>query len=526
MSLFAKDFNKQQLSLRLEIVKFLSNEGLRPKIDKDGDVTFTKGENTFYLIISDRWNDPYLVTFYVEYVYEDEIFTKSNLESCISSVAQYNVVKLYCMDTSYSYRSDIFCENADVIKSSFYSIISHIEKAEENVAIMLSAGLGGIDMINNKVAVFDKALEYYKNNDYNMSFYLFKYLADIGYEKAYGFLGLAYNYGEGVSKNDELMIRNYEKALESGYYWCAYCLGEYYYNINQYKEAIKYFMKCGANDNPFQSDALYSVGKMHEYGEGTEESITQAIIFYKKSVLYATKLDCDARLALMRLGEKVERKKDFVKATKTMLMGLSVKDMFEKGEEYEYGLNGRYVSLTKAYAFYKAAADKDYTKAEYKMGEIYISKYYPFQDKLKSVQYYQKAFRKYKKVYKTDGYACYKLGYMYQNGCGMEKNSGKAKFYYKSGALLGDENAAWSIGLMYKEDMEYTEAYKFLLRAAEKGHGMAMYELAKLYEGGLGVSYSKDKAIEWYVKCVESSCLVRDDAEAALKRLGVNEDKR
>ena len=522
---FAKDFNKEQLALRLEIVKYLSNEGFQPKIDKDGDIIFTRNEVPHYLIINSNWNEPYLVTLYIEFSYDDNNYIKNNLESCITAVAQHKVVKLYCMENSYTYRSDIFCKDVDVIKTSFYSLLEQIDAARKNVATTLAAGLGGIDITNNKDAVFDKALEYYRNEDYNMSFPLFKYLSESGFDSAYGYLGLAYELGEGVSQDETLMTRYYDKAMENGIYWCAYRLGYYHYTKRNYGDAMNNFIKCGANENPFRSDALYLAGKMHENGEGTERSVTQAVLCYKKSVQYATQLECDARLALIRMGETIEREDEFVDATKTMLMGLTPKEMYKTGEEYELGMNNRYVSLTKAYAFYKAAADKGYTKAISKMGEIYISKFYPFNDKIKSDKYYSKAIRIYKKDVKSDGNACYELGYMYHNGYGIEKNLEQAKFYYKSGALLGDNNAAWRIGLIYKDEMEYAEAFKFLLKSADGGHGMAMYELAQLYENGLGTSYNKDKAIEWYQKCSESSCKASSDAKKALKRLGTNDDK-
>lgn len=522
---FAKDFNKEQLALRLEIVKYLSNEGFQPKIDKDGDIIFTRNEVPHYLIINSNWNEPYLVTLYIEFSYDDNNYTKNNLENCITAVAQHKVVKLYCMENSYTYRSDIFCKDVDVIKTSFYSLLEQIDAARKNVATTLAAGLGGIDITNNKDAVFDKALEYYRNEDYNMSFPLFKYLSESGFDNAYGYLGLAYELGEGVSQDETLMTRYYDKAMENGIYWCAYRLGYYHYTKKNYGDAMNNFIKCGANENPFRSDALYLAGKMHENGEGTERSVTQAVLCYKKSVQYATQLECDARLALIRMGETIEHEDEFVDATKTMLMGLSPKEMYKTGEEYESGMNNRYVSLTKAYAFYKAAADKGYTKAISKMGEIYISKFYPFNDKVKSDRYYSKAIRIYKKDVKSDGNACYELGYMYHNGYGIEKNLEQAKFYYKSGALLGDNNAAWRIGLIYKDEMEYAEAFKFLLKSADGGHGMAMYELAQLYENGLGTSYNKDKAIDWYQKCSESSCKASFDAKKALKRLGTNDDK-
>ena len=114
------------------------------------------------------------------------------------------------------------------------------------------------------------------------------------------------------------------------------------------------------------------------------------------------------------------------------------------------------------------------------------------------------------------------ISYMYQYGNGVEKDIEQAKFYYKSGALKGSADASWHYGLVCKDDMEYADAYKYFKLAAEKGQGMAMFELAKLYEDGLGVTQSKKSAIEWYEKCSKSQYKARTDALKALKRLNVN----
>ena len=523
--LIAQDLNKGQMALRLEVVKYLSSEGFQPKIDKDGDVFFIHNDYNYYVVIQKQWTEPYLVWLYLPLKYSDTIYTKQNVESCINAVAKYKTVKLVCTKEIYRFSSELLCADIEVLKTSFRSALEQIDGAFNDVVTILSADLGGVDITNDKEAVFEKAISHYRNDEYKKSFPLFKYLAENGYEAAYGYLGLAYEFGEGVSKDEELMKSYYHKAIDAGYYWCAYRLGRYYYLNDNYAEAMNNYIKCGANENGFRSEALYLVGNMHEKGIGTETNVSQAISFYRKSVLYATDLECEARLALMRLGETIEREEDFVDATKSMLIGLTPQEMYKIGEEYEIGLNNRYVSLTKAYAFYKAAADKGDPKALSKMGEIYISKFYPFNDKAKSDKYYSKAIKIYKKNVKTDGNACYQLGYMYYNGYGVEKDIEQAKIYYKSGALLGNIHAAWRTGLIYKDEMEYTEAFKFFLKAADGGQGMAMYELAKLYEYGLGTPHNKDKAIEWYQKCAESTYVARKDAKKDLQRLTDNDGK-
>ncbi len=523
--MLAKDYTLDQMKLRLEVVKFLEKEGFRPeKPDADGDTRFEKDGVRYYAIIDHDWVSPYLITLYAEFVY-DENCTQGIIKNSISSVGQqFKTIKLYPLSKSFTFRSDMFCENSDVFKSTFYAVMTEMEKAHAFLNKRIHDGLADVDM-NEPDSVYKKALDFFYDDEDEKAFSLFKQLADAGYARAYSYVAISYENGYGVAKNTELMEKYYEKGIDAGYLWCAYRLANYLYGINDCAKAFTYYMKCGTNENPYMSKALYMVGYMQEMGKGTDKNLSQAILSYKKSVQYSTDLECDARLALVRLGENIEKKEDFVDATQTMLMGLSADEMYNTGCEYEQGLNNRFVCLPKAYAFFKAAADRSYTKAYSKMGEIYISKYYPFKDKSKSDKFYQKAFKIYKAIESVDGVACCELGYMYQNGCGIDKNIEKAKYYYKSGSLLGDRNASWRFGLMCKDEMDYTEAFSFFNRAAENGQGMAMYELAKLYEQGLGTITNRDKAIEWYTKCSKSSYPSSTDAKNALKRLNSNDGK-
>ena len=381
------------------------------------------------------------------------------------------------------------------------------------------------DNKESKDALFKKAYACWNSKEYSNSFPIFKTLADEGYVDAYGYMGLAYELGEGVSKDSNLMVKYFELAIENGISWCAYRLGNYYYNNKEYQKALKNYLICGENRNGFRSDALYKAGSMYENGEGTNISIAQAIVCYRKSAQNATSIYCDARRALQRLGETVEKKEDFVDATNTMLMGMSPKEMYETGYNYEIGLSGNNVSLTKAYSYYKAAADAGYAKACVKMGEIYTNRNYPFNDKSKSDEYYNKAINAYKKEESYSGEACYELGRIYQYGNGIKANVEQAKYYYKVGSSLGEKNASWRYGLICKDENAYSEAYTFLLKAANAGQGMAMYEVAELYEKGLGVEMNKEKAIEWYSKCAKSNYASASDAKRALRRFGIPENK-
>lgn len=512
----AKELTKGQMELRLDIVKYLAAEGLQPKVDTDGDVYFVKNGDKYYVIVNENWDSPYLVTFYKAYAY-DKVYTEKAIKSCIVEASRYKSVKLFAFSESYSYRIDIVCQKAQVFTNTLNTLIGQINAAESRVEKILKA-MPEIDITNSE-DIYNKALTYYEEGDADKSFVLFKLLANDGYEPAYGYMGLFYQYGYGVEKDEDLMIDYYNLGIEAGFPICAYRLATYYYEKGKYEEAFANFMKCASNENTLKSDAWYWIGIMQEKGLGTDKDMAKAVASYKKSVKFATDLECDARLALMRLGETVDAKSDFVDASKTMLMGMSVSDMYKTGEEYEYGLNKRYVSLTKAYAYYKAAADHGYLKAFTKMGDIYVSKFYPFNNKSQADKYYSKAFKQYKQRIDSDGDACYMIGYMYQYGNGVAKDLEQAKYYYKAGALKGSADASWQYGLVCKDEMEYTDAYKYFKQAAENGHGKAMFELAKLYEDGLGVTQNRNSAIEWYEKCSKSHYKVRNDALKALKRL-------
>ncbi len=525
ISFAANELNEKQSAFRRELFNTLGIEGFNPDIDTDGDIKFTYDDDTYYVSVDSRWTEPFLVTLYNQFLYNDE-FTEAVVTNCISLVGQHKTVKLYCLKKSYFYESELFCTNANTFRRTFKLMLGQIKNARAEVANIVKSGIGDLNIATDKVQMFERAKAFYKEEDYSKSFAVFNLLANVGYAPSYRYMGESYERGAGVALSKEKMIQYYEKAISEGDNWCAYKLASYYYAEKDYEKAYNMFLKCATNENENKSNALYMLGTMQEQGHGTTKNITQAIQSYKKSVQYSTKLDCDARLALMRLEEPVESKTEFVDANKTMLMGMtSAREIYNIGYEYENGLNKRFVSLPKAYAYYKAAADRGYTNAFVKMGEIFISKYYPFKDKVKSDKYYQKAFKIYSQKIDNDGEACYEVGNMYKNGLGVGQDTEKANEFFKRGALMNDKNASYEYGMICKVNLEYPEAFTYFKQSAEKGQIVSMFELAKLYEEGLGTEMNRSKAIEWYRKSAECESSVSEEARKSLKRLGAIDEK-
>ncbi|MDE6573733.1 MAG: sel1 repeat family protein, partial [Muribaculaceae bacterium] len=265
-----------------------------------------------------------------------------------------------------------------------------------------------------------------------------------------------------------------------------------------------------------RANSYYMIGLMNENGEGTEHNLTIAVRNYRKAVDYSMTLESDGRMALLRLGEQVEDPSTFVDIPKTLLSGLTAESMFLKGLEYENGLNDRNVSLPKAYGYIKAAAEKHHTKAILKMGDIYISPYYPFNDKAKADKYYSKALKAFKNMESFSGEACYILGRMYKNGYGVMRDIDVATDYFKRAAEKRSAEGHYELGLIYEEELEPVDAFTHFMKSAELGFADGMFRVAQAFDSGKGTAKNKEKAFQWYSKCAETDSQA---AKAARKEL-------
>jgi hypothetical protein len=113
----------------------------------------------------------------------------------------------------------------------------------------------------------------------------------------------------------------------------------------------------------------------------------------------------------------------------------------------------------------------------------------------KKIKDYDKAEYWYKKAYKLDSKDAdiiYSLGLLYKH----KKNYKEAIKWYKQGINAGDGDSAFSLALLYEENLkDYPTAIKYYKTAYKLGHIGATYNLAMLYEDSL-----KDipNAIKWY----------------------------
>jgi TPR repeat protein len=114
--------------------------------------------------------------------------------------------------------------------------------------------------------------------------------------------------------------------------------------------------------------------------------------------------------------------------------------------------------------------------------------------------------------------AQFRLGGMYFDGHGVQKNTERAFSWFQKSAEQGNAAAQLMLGAMYNNGggvpLDHKQAAHWFQKAAEQGVASAQGELGLMYARGEGVPLDPKQAVHWYQKASEQG-----DAEAQL-RLG------
>lgn len=103
--------------------------------------------------------------------------------------------------------------------------------------------------------------------------------------------------------------------------------------------------------------------------------------------------------------------------------------------------------------------------------------------------------------------AQFRLGYCYYHGQGVKQDYEQAVFWYRESAEQGNASAQNNLGLCYyhgdgvKEDRE--QAVFWYRKSADRGDMIAQYHLADCYYYGTGVKQDYRQAADWYRKSAE-----------------------
>jgi uncharacterized protein len=99
------------------------------------------------------------------------------------------------------------------------------------------------------------------------------------------------------------------------------------------------------------------------------------------------------------------------------------------------------------------------------------------------------------------------LAICYLHGEGVEQDQILARKWFSSALKHGDGGRSLNgIGLTYDDGSrrDYTEAFRWYMKAAEVGYGEAKYNLCRMAAQGLGTAADYPEAVKWCLKAAES----------------------
>ena len=110
--------------------------------------------------------------------------------------------------------------------------------------------------------------------------------------------------------------------------------------------------------------------------------------------------------------------------------------------------------------------------------------------------------------------ATYEMGYMYENGDGLQQDAAQAARWYLKAAALGDAAGEAAVGQLYESGNQVAEnwdtAARWYMRSAQHGNRMGEFRLGRAYHYGVGVPLDLGAAAQWYDKAA-----AQGDSQAA-----------
>ena len=152
--------------------------------------------------------------------------------------------------------------------------------------------------------------------------------------------------------------------------------------------------------------------------------------------------------------------------------------------------------------YQKALAHRQYSRdAITRIGILYGEGLGVDKDHILALKYFNKAAQL------GDKEAMFCLGIAYENGYGVERNWESALKWYHMAAIMGHKEAQCSTAVYMYNGMGtisgerlYDQSFYWMNRAANAGNPTAQYFLGKYYTDGTGCSINYTEAVKWFCK--------------------------
>ncbi len=282
---------------------------------------------------------------------------------------------------------------------------------------------------------------------------------------------------------------------EKGDASAQYDLGVLYYTGRRVSkdevEALKWYRKA-AEQGDFL--AQYHLAGMYYRGEGTPRDYVEALQWYRK---------------IPKRGFRVQALS--IKASQLFL-----------GEIYYFG-EGVPKDYAKAAEFWLEAAKQEEGEAQILLGLLYHAGEGVPKDYAKALNWYLKAAdnldgidnKEWKEWYcelvklgdsdQSLSSVQYQLGKAYQSHRFGQTRAAQAIPWLLKAAERGHAPAQYQLGeiYLYKDNTDYTESLNWFRKAAKQGNKLAQVKLGDIYRGGVGVPKDNAEAFKWYRKAAE-----------------------
>lgn len=234
-----------------------------------------------------------------------------------------------------------------------------------------------------------------------------------------------------------------------------------------YQKAFHGFERLYATNEKMHDYITYKLGRYHEFGLGTEVNYEKAIELYSST---------DNKFAQYSLGSMYLHEKgiELTKENRNSYMNRIMK-LFKSSADQEFGYA--------AYAYAKLCDNEGLGEGD--------------QD-----QYYTQALDSFLAQLEKNpnDNLLYRLGTMYYDGLGTQKNKSLAIDYFTKATKYDNNNAFFALGKIYadpKEDLyDPAKAADFFKKASELGNQYASCSLGELYLDSASSLFCPEKGLE------------------------------
>ncbi len=268
----------------------------------------------------------------------------------------------------------------------------------------------------------------------------------------------------------------------------SYKYGEYYRDIDEYKQAMIWYELSAKENIP---EAHCEIGEMYLYGNGVQKDNEIAAEWFDSAFELGYAKAIYLKAAIYQENTDLY---NVIECTKKAADAGYAQAQCEMGVYLLKGLEGYFdIDQFEAFKWLQKSAEQGLASAQYNLGYCYKYGYGVEPNQQLAEQWYLKA------AAQNHVMSYYELGISYYDLHEYDL----AIEWLRKGSEEGNLKSAFALANILAEFGDYSEAFELFLYAAEEGHMYAQELLANYYIDGLGVEKDDSKGVYWHTKSAE-----------------------